>query len=294
MGKIILEDFSKGDGHYKVDLACLSKEQVEEIETLVSTWKPTDEDIKACIGMCLTDVNEQRFKDYGTNLRDCLAWLEKQVPKPQGKTALEAIHEKKVDNANKVELMYHKDDWIIHPNTGIIYQVVACIDNQYQLKYGEHHTFQKCADVDRCTRLWTIQDAKDGDILVSEYNKPFIYNGKYISDSIGAHCGINIHDQFIISPTEYNWTDYKVEPATKEQRNLLFQKMKEMGWEWDAEKKKLKRMQKANWSGEDSKAIDNCCLLIAAADDSYEKSFKDDCIHYLQNLKQQMTNDNKR
>jgi ABC-type Fe3+ transport system substrate-binding protein len=42
------------------------------------------------------------------------------------------------------------------------------------------------------------------------------------------------------------------------------------------------------WSEEDSKVIDNCCLLIAAADDSYEKAFKDDCIHYLQNLKQRM------
>lgn len=34
-----------------------------------------------CIGMCLTDANEQRFKDYGTTLKDCLAWLEKQEEK---------------------------------------------------------------------------------------------------------------------------------------------------------------------------------------------------------------------
>ena len=78
MGKIVLEDFYEGEGYYKVNLAYLSKEQVEEIEALVSKWNPTDEVIKDCIGMCLTDVNEQRFKDYGTNLRDCLAWLEKQ------------------------------------------------------------------------------------------------------------------------------------------------------------------------------------------------------------------------
>lgn len=78
MSKIVLEDFNKGDGHYKVNLAYLSKKQVEEIETLVSKWKPTDEDIKSCIQMCLTDANEQRFKDYGTNLKDCIVWLEKQ------------------------------------------------------------------------------------------------------------------------------------------------------------------------------------------------------------------------
>lgn len=78
MSKIVLEDFNEGNGYYKVNLAYLNMEQVEEIETLVSTWKPTDEDIKSCIQMCLTDANEHKFKDYGTNLKDCLAWLEKQ------------------------------------------------------------------------------------------------------------------------------------------------------------------------------------------------------------------------
>ena len=43
-----------------------------------------------------------------------------------------------------------------------------------------------------------------------------------------------------------------------------------------------------NWSEEDEKCIDNCCLLIGAADNCYEKTFKDDCIHYLQSLKERM------
>jgi hypothetical protein len=43
-----------------------------------------------------------------------------------------------------------------------------------------------------------------------------------------------------------------------------------------------------DWTEEDAKAIDNCCLLIGAADECYEKAFKDACIHYLQNLKQRM------
>ena len=36
-----------------------------------------------------------------------------------------------------------------------------------------------------------------------------------------------------------NFNNYGT-PATKEQRDLLFQKMKEAGYEWDAEKKELK------------------------------------------------------
>lgn len=92
MSKIVLEDFNEGDGYYKVNLAYLNKEQVEEIENLIEKWNPTDEDIKSCIGMCLTDANEQRFKDYNTSLKDCLAWLEKQgeqKPNPYSGTSFE-------------------------------------------------------------------------------------------------------------------------------------------------------------------------------------------------------------
>lgn len=44
----------------------------------MTTKKESDEKIRNCIGVCLTDANEQRFKDYNTSLKDCLAWLEKQ------------------------------------------------------------------------------------------------------------------------------------------------------------------------------------------------------------------------
>ena len=81
-GCIVLEDFNGGEGFYKLNLDYLNKKQVEEVEEMVRTWnkesKASNENIKACIGMCLTDANEQRFKDYNTSLKDCLAYLEKQ------------------------------------------------------------------------------------------------------------------------------------------------------------------------------------------------------------------------
>jgi hypothetical protein len=40
-------------------------------------------------------------------------------------------------------------------------------------------------------------------------------------------------------------------PATKEQRNLLFQKMKEAGYEWDVERKELKKIVDEEYNGED-------------------------------------------
>ena len=81
-GGIVLEDFNGGEGFYKLNLGYLNKKQVEEVEEMVRMWnkesKTSNEDIKNCIGMCLTDADEQRFKDYNTSLKDCLNWLKNQ------------------------------------------------------------------------------------------------------------------------------------------------------------------------------------------------------------------------
>ena len=40
-----------------------------------------DERVKYCIGVCLlADAKEQRFKECGTNINECLTWLEEQKP----------------------------------------------------------------------------------------------------------------------------------------------------------------------------------------------------------------------
>lgn len=85
-GGIVLEDFNGGEGFYKIHLDYLNKKQVEEIEELVRTWNTdsnsfNNENIRACIGLCLTDADEQRFKNHNTNLKECIAWLDKQCEK---------------------------------------------------------------------------------------------------------------------------------------------------------------------------------------------------------------------
>ena len=81
-GCIVLEDFNVGEGFYKLNLDYLNKKQVEEVEEMVRMWnkdsKTPNDNIKSCIGMCLTDADEQRFKDYNTSLKDCLNWLKNQ------------------------------------------------------------------------------------------------------------------------------------------------------------------------------------------------------------------------
>lgn len=161
-----------------------------------------------------------------------LAWLEKQGEnKP----------------TDKVESKFHEGEWIIHQGTENIYQVTARIDNQYQLKYGDNYTIQKCADVDRCARLWTIQDAKDGDVLVYVTDEEdlwiMIYWFLYVSYDGHVHYhALLVNDNFTDKGTCCICID-NLKPATKEQRDLLFQKMADAGYEWDAEKKELKKIK---------------------------------------------------
>jgi len=182
------------------------------------------------------------------------------------------------NNTDKDESKFHEGDWIIHQGTDNIYQVVARIDNQYQLKYGDNYTVQKCVDVDRCARLWDItKDAKDGDILYQDLmcGKTFIYNGintdmAILYSFIINNDGTDVLSYHIGKPNTGigNIEENKniIHPATKEQCDILFQKMKEAGYEWDAEKKKLHKVKgnltefKSNmiqWKGDNLKEVIN-------------------------------------
>jgi len=95
---------------------------------------------------------------------------------------------------------------------------------------------------DDAIRLWTIQDAKDGDVLAAHECYAIF---KEI-DRLNIKCYCAYH-YMGFNPTLYkntlqNKTVFK--PATKEQRDQLFAKMREAGYEWDEKKKKLKKIQK--------------------------------------------------
>lgn len=102
-------------------------------------------------------------------------------------------------------------------------------------------------------RNWNIQDAKDGDVLVSPYQRGiedkeeiFIFkcigNRGYIDNCIEYYCNVN-EGEFYVNKTSYmDITSSPLYPATEKQRDLLFAKMKKAGYEWDAEKKQILRI----------------------------------------------------
>jgi len=155
-----------------------------------------------------------------------IAWLEKQG-------------EQKF--ADKVEPKFHEGDWVV-TSYGKVNQVVS-VDKDgdgYTLDDGVYFSGSWCD----MYHLWTIQDAKDGDVL-ADGNLPFIFKKIDTNKNSYAYCGISVDDGFKIESDgkfgEWTWMQ-DIKPAIKKQRDLLFQKMKEAGYEWDAEKKELKEI----------------------------------------------------
>lgn len=151
-------------------------------------------------------TSEECAKEY-------IAWLEKQGEKKP---------------TDKVEPKFKVGDWVV-TNTNIGHHTplqIVDVDNSH---VDVDKNVYRVVDVNGnsgCPRiehfdgnyhLFTIADAKDGDVLTVN-GRPFIYccNGDYQGN---------------------------VTPATKEQCDTLFAKMKELGYEWDAENKELKKIE---------------------------------------------------
>ena len=71
--------------------------------------------------------------------------------------------------------------------------------------------------------------------------KKFQENGSNCSYVI-AYGGIDIFGKLHITDGEWMISN-DAKPASKEQRDILFSKMKKAGYEWDAEKKELKKIK---------------------------------------------------
>lgn len=182
-----------------------------------------------------------------------LAWLEKQAEqKPQGKSALEAIKEEKVDNANKVEPKFKVGDWIVWEDKcykvnydGCGYELVDQNGLSTSLEYG---------NIDENAHLWTINDAKPGDIIYAESKFAtfdfIVIFSKLENKNVGVYCDVSSdsddysdgldHWEFDNTKGFIEMDRYNFYPVSKEQRDLLFTKMKEAGYEWAKKPKKLK------------------------------------------------------
>lgn len=143
-----------------------------------------------------------------------------------------------------VKLEFEIDDWVVfnnHPEKGSIYQIKNVHNYEYTLQHILGGSMAIPFSRVDMLKLWTIDDAKDGDVLVDKDNNIGIFQkfeGIYWYSYIYLGCDGELRG-FSIGGS-HKQTD--VHPATKEQRDLLFQKIKEKGYEWNDKTKILERL----------------------------------------------------
>ena len=99
------------------------------------------------------------------------------------------------------------------------------------------------------------QKFKDGDILALadyiNYSCPFIYKGTGIKGFHQFYVGVNCVGRIVISDGGKRWGAGTLRHATEEEKHLLFDKMKEQGLRWNAEKKRVETIRWRAKEGED-------------------------------------------
>ena len=152
----------------------------------------------------------------------------------------ENINIQQKDFAPKVEPKFHEGDWIVWRNqcynvnyTGCGYELI----DQNGLSTSLIYT-----TIDENAHLFSLQDAKDGDVLAfySEYRGKKMVQVGIIEVYVGKHGGCSNTFKIYVG---VNWENNlqigkymgcsDIRPATKEQRDLLFKKMKEAGYKWE-------------------------------------------------------------
>lgn len=158
---------------------------------------------------------------------------------------------------DKAEPKFRNGQWIVWQDkcykvnyNGCGYELIDQNGLRTSLEYGT---------VEENAHVWDItRDAKDGDVLA--YNDGSLTIFRYRLSGLDA--GLYMSHFLLTDKIELKQTCAisNVHPATKEQRDLLFKKMREEGYEWDAEKKELRMIErqapKPKWTEEDKQNLD--------------------------------------
>ena len=150
--------------------------------------------------------------------------------------------EEKVDNANNIVPKFHEGDWIVQGDNIL---KIRCVG-------GTHYCFETVggyvddmlvSEIDSQFHLWTIADAKDGDVLAVN-NEVFIYaHRKQMYCIAVAHCFVDSAGGFYLGGEFLYEENGTIFPATKEQRDTLMKAMTDAGYAFDFEKKELKKIE---------------------------------------------------
>lgn len=157
------------------------------------------------------------------------------------KTIGEIVNSEEQNNPDgEVEPNFHEGNWIVD-NCGDVWEVKGIMNQFYLLEGVEGDESIPLAEwVDKTSHLWTIQDAKDGDVLAYDDGSLAIFHYRLS----GLDAGLYMSHILLTNKIEIKQTCAvnNAYPATKEQRDTLMKAMTDAGYIFDFEKKELKKI----------------------------------------------------
>ena len=184
---------------------------------------------------------EKQAKAYEFNLpnrsydiyaftKDLLVWLEKQDK----------------NSTDKIEPKFKVGDWVVN-KFGDSWHIDSLDKKNYQVSNGKGNYNYFPILKHNEMHIWTIQDAKDGDVI--QLGKVTAIFKKYIGrEKCICYCSFckNAGFEIPIENGEDNvYGCHNAAPVTREQYNILMNAMNNAGYEWDIEKKELKKKCKS-------------------------------------------------
>ena len=146
-------------------------------------------------------------------------------------------------SANKIEPRFKVGDWVVQ-NYNLL--KIRYVGNEYYCfeTVDAYVDYMLVSEIDSLYHLWTIQDAKVGDVL------EFGDHGRLV---IGILSGINkttgkvdvsclLEDNKFKLGVFYNLDTVSPHPAIKEQRDILMKAMNDAGYKWNTRTKTLEKL----------------------------------------------------
>ena len=218
------------------------------------------------------------FQNYGTFKETFISFFKRKMLEKQGEKPIE-----------KVEPKFKVGDWVVRGET--IAQILD-IQEQYYVGLdidGDDFTSSRFLSDDKI-HLWTINDAKEGDVLVASDETLFIFAGT--KDNVAYyHYSLCKNGSQEISDGKHAWKSANsCHPATKEQSDTLEKAMADSGYRFDFETKELKKIgmvdnpkdynsidphfgkqieSRPSWSEEDKKKLNRIYRILTEAADEH-------------------------
>ena len=269
-----------------------------------------DERIRKALIRYFTLSDEHAYNEAcGVSYRDIVAWLEKQSRNPYSGVSFEyndnvwgmcardngvdILFNKKLiqhisgekqgkqNPVDKSEPKFKQGDWIIF--NGLVLRVGGVSGGFYVTTSKDGITNGYDWSIDNAARLWTIADAKDGDVLAVE-DMVFIYK-RILSNHVVSYCTLyhDNFDHFVYGRTCHEGNS-NLHPATKEQRDALMKAMADAGYAFDFEKKELSKIEEpVKWSEEDNLMVESIIHTLSYNRDHGATAMKIDFLKSLRN-----------